>query len=142
MPTPILAAVAAVAVTLQAAHAIADHWVQTDRQARDKGEPGWSGRRACLAHVTTYTLTAALFLSVLAWRTAYHPHPLAAALGLTVSASTHYFADRRVPLRRLADLVGTGGFYRINSHGTNGSYLLDQSFHQFWLFVSALIITA
>jgi len=73
------------------------------------------------------------------------------AAGLAVSAVTHYIADRRTPLRKLAELIGSGGFYALGcprpgrddnpSLGT-GSYALDQSFHYLFLFVAALIIAA
>jgi hypothetical protein len=70
-------------------------------------------------------------------------------LGLAVSALTHYVADRRAPLRGLAQSVGRSGFYRLGAprpgHDDNpslgtGAYALDQSFHYLWLFVAALII--
>ncbi len=73
------------------------------------------------------------------------------AVGLTVSAVTHYIADRRTPLRRLAELTGSARFYALGcprpgrddnpSLGT-GSYALDQSFHYLFLFVAALVIAA
>lgn len=144
-----LATLAAAFVALFAAHQVADHWVQTERQARDKGLPGWRGRLACLGHVATYTLTAAVFLAAMAWRCDLHLPPGRLGLALAVSAVTHYVADRRTPLRRLAALAGHRDFYRLGacrngrddnpSLGT-GAYALDQSFHYLWLFVAALIL--
>ena len=140
---------AAVFAALFVAHQIADHWVQTDQQAARKGNPGWPGRRACAAHVATYTVTAVLALAALVAATGL---PLAVgrlAAGLAVSAVTHFIADRRTPLMRLAELVGVGRFYALGtprpgrddnpSLGT-GAYALDQSFHYAWLFIAALII--
>ncbi|MDI6101893.1 DUF3307 domain-containing protein [Actinoplanes sp. NEAU-A12] len=140
---------AAVFVALFVAHQVADHWVQTDHQAAHKGRPGWAGRRACAAHVFSYTVTAfaaatavhfALGLEIDGWRL---------FAGLTVSAVTHYIADRRTPLKRLAELIGISRFYALGaprpgrddnpSIGT-GAYALDQSFHHAWLAVAALII--
>ena len=47
---------------LIAAHHVGDYWVQTDHQAVNKGRHGTraenaAGRKACLAHVATYTAT-------------------------------------------------------------------------------------
>lgn len=144
---------AAVFVTLFVAHQAGDIWIQTHWQATTKGQPGWVGRLACAAHVASYTATALVALAVAdvvlglpldGWRT---------ALGLTVSAVTHYVADRRTPLLRIAEAIqpwtGKADFYRLGaprdgrddnpSLGT-GAYALDQSWHYLWLFVAALII--
>ncbi|WP_433793294.1 DUF3307 domain-containing protein [Actinoplanes sp. CA-252034] len=145
------AAFAAVFAALFVAHQVADHWVQTQHQADCKGRPGWPGRIACATHVTTYTLTALVAVIVLGLSTDLHVRPGQVAAGLAVSAVTHYIADRRTPLKRLADLVGAGRFYALGipragrddnpSLGT-GSYALDQSFHYLFLFVAALVIAA
>lgn len=124
---------------LYAAHMVADHWVQTDQQACTKGKPGWDGRLACAQHVATYTAVAmltavglnrALKLG-LGWR--------GIAAGQAISAVTHYWADRRVPLERLADVTGHGDFYRRGEHLGRGSYALDQSWHIGCLAVAALV---
>ena len=133
---------AAVFATLYAAHQVADHWVQTQHQADTKGQPGRVGRVACAAHVASYTLTAVVALGVLCLYTGLELSPWSTMVGLTVSAVTHYIADRREPLRRIADATGSGPFYRVNSGGINGAYLLDQSWHVGFLFLSALIIAA
>lgn len=125
---------AAVFVTLFVAHQVADHWIQTDRQACGKGAAGWPGRLACAAHVTTYTITAIVALAALVLATDAHLSPARVALGLTVSAMTHYVADRRTPLKRVADLIKLGYWDR------GGAYALDQSWHYLWLWVAALVI--
>ena len=51
---------AAVSAAYAAGHWAGDYWVQTHRQACAKGAPGWPGRRACAAHVATYTATPAM----------------------------------------------------------------------------------
>lgn len=122
-----------------AGHQIADYWVQTSAQAMRKGLPGWAGRRACASHVATYTLTLAVFLAVAAWRLSLPVSPGWAAAGLAVSAATHYFADRRKPLARLAGLVGNGEFWRSGEGLAAGAAHLDQSWHWLWLFVAALV---
>ncbi len=133
------------------AHQVADHWIQTQHQADCKGRPGWPGRIACAAHVTTYTLTALAALAALAVTLGLDLNPGKVTAGLAVSAVTHYIADRRAPLRRLAELVGASRFYALGcprpgrddnpSLGT-GAYALDQAFHLFFLFVAALVIAA
>lgn len=64
------------------------------------------------------------------------------------AAVTHYWADRRFTLSRLAEVLGSGSFYRLGAPRTGkddnvslgtGAYVLDQSWHWAWLFVTALI---
>jgi hypothetical protein len=131
---------AATFAALYAAHQVADHWIQTQHQADTKGQPGAPGRMACAAHVASYTVTAFIALAAVCLVTGASgswPHLL---VGLAVSAVTHYIADRRTPLRRIADATGSGSFYRVNGGGMCGAYLLDQSWHIGWLFVAALVI--
>lgn len=131
-------AFAAVFATLYAAHQVADHWVQTQHQADQKGLPGWAGRIACAAHVATYTLTALVAVVALCVATGLRLAPWAVALGLVVSAISHYVADRRVPLRRLADLLGKDPWWLESG----GMYALDQAWHVGFLFVAALLAVA
>lgn len=145
---------AATFIALYAAHMVGDHWVQTAHQAAHKGDPGRKGRLACFWHVYTYTVTSAVFLVALdaAFDLRYPDWQMYA--GLVVSAATHYIADRRTPLKRLAGWLsrfGKDGFYQLGmpregkddnpSLGT-GAYALDQSWHIFWLFIAALIMSA
>jgi hypothetical protein len=123
-------------VALFAAHQVADHWVQTQRQADLKGGKGWSGRLACGRHVATYTATGLLFLLAMAAVTGVVLHPVPVAVGLAVSAVTHYIADRRTPLHWAAGRLGKDEYWLV--HG-GGLYALDQSWHIGWLFVAALI---
>jgi hypothetical protein len=122
-----------------AGHQVADYWVQTGAQAMRKGLPGWAGRRACAAHVVTYTLTLAVFLALAAWVLALPVSPVAAAAGLFVSAVTHYFADRRAPLARLAGRLGKSDFWNAGEGLASGAAHLDQSWHWLWIFAAALI---
>ncbi len=130
---------AAVFAALFVAHQVADHWVQTQHQADHKGRPGWPGRIACAGHVITYTATAFGFLAALALATGIDLRPGPVAAGLTVSAVTHYIADRRTPLRRMANAIGKNAGWL--DHG-GGMYALDQSWHYGWLFVAALVVAA
>ena len=139
---------AATFAALYAAHQVADHWVQTQHQADTKGRPGWRARLACAAHVGTYTATAAAALYAVNRRTGMGLTPGRAAAALALSAVTHYAADRRTPLRRLAELTGFARFYALGAprpgHDDNpsigtGAYALDQSFHVGCLAAAALI---
>ncbi|MGH3985898.1 MAG: DUF3307 domain-containing protein [Pseudonocardiaceae bacterium] len=142
---------AAVLPALLVAHNVADHWLQTDRQATNKGLPGWAGRTACAAHVTTYTATTAATVGLLRVALDLPISSRAFLAGQAVSAATHYWADRRFTLARLCDATGKGGFYRLGAPrdgsddnptlGT-GAYVLDQSWHWAWLGVAALITAA
>ena len=134
---------------LRAAADVADHWIQTDHQAANKGQhdhndgqSSAAGRRACAAHVATYTATqgAALLAGSRALGVRLRPGPVVAALAL--SAVTHYVADRREPLRKVADAVGVGNFARLADFGMNGSYCLDQAWHHAFETAAAVIASA
>jgi hypothetical protein len=147
MPDP-AAVFAAVFVAFYAAHLVGDHWIQTERQATRKSLPGWPGRRACLAHVATYTATQAVAVGAAAIVLDLALSPGRLAVAFAVSAVTHYIADRRTPLKWLADRLGRGTFHRMGQPrpgkddnvtlGT-GAYAHDQSWHIAWCFVAALI---
>jgi hypothetical protein len=151
---------------LYAGHMVGDHWIQTGWQAANKGRHDHTGRLACAAHVATYTATQAVFLASVALAIDVHVASPWLLVGLSVSAVTHYWADRRFTLARLAGRLGKADFYRLGQPrkhkigqtaddfpdapyelkaldnpclGT-GAYALNQSFHIGWLFVAALII--
>lgn len=124
-------------IALFVAHQVADHWFQTQHQADVKGAAGWAGRIACATHVLVYTAVAVAFLLAGAAVLGVHLDVGPVAAGLAVSAATHYFADRRAPLRRLALLARKSTAWL--DHG-GGMYCLDQSWHIGWLFVAALVI--
>ncbi|MEV6679577.1 transcriptional regulator [Streptomyces erythrochromogenes] len=148
---------AAVFAALYVAHSVGDHWVQTSRQSADKGKPGWTGRLADARHVATLTATKLVVLLPVALLLDL---PLTAAglmAGLGVDAVTHWWADRRSTLARLAKACGLEGFYSLGTpahpaapvtatggpaaHLGTGAYALDQAFHHLWLLVAALLIT-
>lgn len=131
---------AAVAAVFYAAHQAGDYWVQTGAQAAQKDLPGWPGRRACAAHVGTYTLTLAAFLVVACWWLGLPLSPWNVMAGLAVSAVSHYVSDRRTPLARIADLAGSGDYYRAGEGLATGAAFLDQAWHWTWLLVSALVV--
>ncbi|MFJ1753862.1 hypothetical protein [Kitasatospora sp. NPDC088134] len=140
---------AAAYALLRAAADVADHWIQTDHQARTKGQhdhnegqSSRAGRTACAAHVAAYTATQAAVLVAGSRLLGVRLRPGPVAAGLALSALTHYVADRREPLRRLADATGKGAFVRLADHGMNGAYALDQAFHHAFETAAAVIVSA
>lgn len=134
--------------TLYAAHQVADHHVQRDRDACAKGAPGHEGRMACARHVASYTATAALALAGTNRFTDAGVRPGRVLAALAFSAVTHYVIDRREPLRRFANLTGHGDFYRLgqprpgrddNPTLGTGAYALDQAAHVGCLLVASWI---
>lgn len=139
---------AAVLSGLLVAHQVADHIVQTDHQDGTKGAPGREGRVACAKHVATYTATTAGTVAVLNRTLGLGIHPGALLAGQAISAATHYIADRRTPIARLAAISPIAGFYQLGAPrpgrddnptlGT-GAYAIDQAWHASWLGVAALV---
>lgn len=124
----------------RAAHAVGDYYVQSSHQAQHKGDRTREGQLACAGHVASYTATQVVVLLVvnrllglgLTWR--------ALAAGQAVSAVTHYFMDREWTAEALHEAVGKGELHRLGAPGTpfTGGKLLDQCWHEFWLFMAAL----
>jgi len=142
---------AAAFAALFAGHQLADHWLQTNRQALGKGAPGWPGRLACARHAAVLTAVLALALAVTAAATGARFSVPWTAVALALNGASHYWADRRTTLAALAESVGKGALWRIgmprsgrddNACLGTGAYILDQSFHTFFLLVTALVIAA
>ncbi|MCM2427551.1 DUF3307 domain-containing protein [Streptomyces sp. RKAG337] len=140
---------AAVFAALFVGHSVGDHWVQSSAQSAAKGRPGWPGRLADTRHVVTLTLTKLAVLLPAAALLGLHLSVWGLLVGLGVDALTHWWADRRSTLARLAALTGKSEFYRLgalrpdrddNPTLGTGAYALDQSFHHLWLLVAALLI--
>jgi len=128
---------AAVYVALYSAHQVGDHWIQREHEALGKGGPGRTGRVACATHVATLTL-AKLWAIALVWVVLdLSIGVVGLVVGLAVDAASHYWADRRTTLRRLAHAVGRGGWW---DNDPAAPYALDQSWHVGWLLPTALII--
>lgn len=127
-------------VGMRSAAHFADHWVQTDCQATNKGLKGWIGRLACGRHVSTYVATQGVATAALFAVAGGHQHWWGLLWGLLLSAVTHYWADRRSPLQKLAEKVGKGGFYKRGEVLGSGAYALDQSWHHLWETVAAVIV--
>jgi hypothetical protein len=146
-PTVLSASFAA----LFAAHQVGDHWLQTHGQALAKGGNGWTARAACARHVLVLVVVKAAALLAAFVVVGLPIQPGWWAVGLGIDGVSHYWADRRTTLRRLAGLLGEGKvtFFDLGaprpgrddnpSLGT-GAYALDQSWHVLWLFITALIL--
>jgi hypothetical protein len=142
--SPRLSLLGGVYALLAAADNVGDHWVQTNGQARRKDGQGWPGRRACAAHVATLTATEILFLAGGVAATGTRLDPRRVALGLAFNGVTHYWADRRFTLRKLASHTKKTKFIEFGNKdlapcGT-GAYVLDQAFHDGARAITAAII--
>jgi hypothetical protein len=162
------AAVGALGLALYAGHHWGDYWIQTDHQARHKGDPGAGGRRACLAHVAGYVATQSVCLALVTLVTGLDTSVLGLVAGLAVSGVTHYLADRReygIMFRLARLLPGKAKFLELgkprrldvlatdrenverdyvpldNPTLGTGAWALDQAWHIFWgVFVAALVM--
>lgn len=150
-------------------HNVADHWVQTDCQARDKGLAGDNtpqgrkktikGRLACLRHVISYTGCTSLVTGVVWPLLGLQITWTGFLAGQMISAITHYWADRRHTLARLVSMLPSRGLYALgqprkglidpddpgkgeyddNPTIGTGAYALDQSWHWWWIFIASLV---
>jgi len=136
LKTPSAAArFAAVGLTLLAAHEVADYWLQSEREAVHKGADSAKGRIACASHVATYTAISTAAVVAVDRYLGLGLDPRRIAAGQALSAATHYAADRREPLRRLAHATGNGPFWEDGG----GAPHLDQAAHKVVLALAAAI---
>jgi hypothetical protein len=142
---------AAVFAALYTGHHIGDQWIQTHHQACGKGAPGWTGRVLCARHTATITLTKAVTLTITALTLGIPLHAGYVTIALALDAISHYWADRRTTLARLARAAGKADYYALGAprpgHDDNpgtgtGAFHLDQAWHLAWIWVTALIIAA
>ncbi|MFF9287562.1 hypothetical protein [Streptomyces griseosporeus] len=136
---------AAMYAALTASHEVADHWVQIDAHATTKGGLGLDGALSCAKHVATYTATQALALAVVQRATGMRLSWKRAALGLAVSAATHYIADRQgghwrdEQPRGVARLAASTGHAGWLQRDPNAGYLMDQAWHKGWIAIAAAV---
>ena len=110
---------AASTMALYAAHHVGDYWVQTDHQARHKGQAGADGVLNCLLHVISYLMTQLTFLALLVWAVDLDLSVLGTVVALAVSGLTHYTADRREHglmfwlIRQLEPVTGKASFMAL-----------------------------
>ncbi|WP_432158823.1 transcriptional regulator [Streptomyces sp. bgisy153] len=136
---------AATYALLRMAADLGDHWIQSDHQAVTKGQhdenedqSSRAGRIACTAHVATYTATQAAVLYAGSRMLGLRLKPGRVAAALALSAGTHWWADRRIHLKALADATGKARFYALGGP-LGGAYALDQAFHHAVETAAALI---
>lgn len=154
-------AAAAYAALRTAAH-LADHWFQTSHQAAHKADAGLDGHRAMAGHIASYAGSQAVVLAaanvVLGMK--LRKRDMAAAIAF--SGATHWFIDRRWPVRKLSEAMGKTGCKRDRYgqcenpahepfgsecdngfHGLGGplggAYILDQSAHHLMEAVAAVL---
>jgi hypothetical protein len=151
MPVQHAAIFAAVFAALYTGHHIGDQWTQTHHQACGKGQPGWTGRSLCARHTMTLIATKLATLAITAVVLHLHLSAGHVAIALVIDGASHYWADRRTTLARLARAVGKSGYYQLGSprpgHDDNpgtgtGAFHLDQAWHLAWTWAAALIIAA
>jgi hypothetical protein len=158
MMTTHQAAFALVWIGLFTGHQLADYWLHTDTQAKQKGGPGWPGRLANFRHALTHLAVKAAVLLIIWALIGLRVSLIAAAAGLTVDTVSHYWADRRSTLLWLCEVMdrlyapsGKVAFYRLGAprpgHDDNpsmgtGAAHLDQSWHMVWITIAALLIAA
>src|ERR1051325_5351946 len=79
---------------LYAAHHVGDYWVQSDTDARHKGDAGRTGIVHCVQHCATYVLTQMIFMVIVCAVTGWW-FGLTLVPALLFSGVAHYAADRR-----------------------------------------------
>ena len=133
---------AALLALMRAGSTVGDHITQSSRDAVVKAATdaapvkyhgrtfgARAGRAACLRHSVSYTATQAAVISAGAHALGLRLPTGRVLAALAISGGSHYLFDRREPLRRVADALGRREFYRLNTAGMNGSYLMDQATH-------------
>lgn len=120
-----------------AAH-VADHWFQTSHQAAHKADEGLAGHRAMAGHIASYAGAQAAALVAVNRALGVGMKPSRIAAAVTVSAATHWFIDRRWPVRRLCDATGKRGFHDLGGP-LGGAYILDQSAHHLMEAVASVV---
>jgi hypothetical protein len=152
-------AAAALAAMRMAAH-VADHWLQTGHQALHKADSGLDGHRAMAGHVASYAGAQAVALVAVNGLLGMKLKPSRIAAAVALSGATHWFIDRRWPVRKLAEALGKtgckrdgrcadpehapdgsecdGGFHGLGGP-LGGAYILDQSAHHLMEAVAAVV---
>jgi hypothetical protein len=128
---------AAAAVTLTAAHQLADHVLgQTDRQAVNKAKPGWAGWQHIAGHVFLYHAVMLFMLGAARLALDLPISGFGTAAGIGFSMASHAIIDRRWPVRWILRRTGSAPF----AETAHGMYVSDQALHHFCLWVSALLL--
>lgn len=127
---------------LHAGQQVADYIVQRDSDAKNKGEPGPTGRHACASHVVGVVATQAVCLAIACAATGERLSLPRTVLGLTVSGLTHYAADRKDEgvLPWLERRLDKEGFSKMGVVPATGRNFIDQAWHQGCQFAAAALI--
>lgn len=130
---------ASIFACLYAGHHLADFWIQTDWESRNKSLKSWFGRAVCALHCVTYGLTGAFLVwAVSQVLTDLHVTFAGLTAATALNVVLHYLADRRWLIRWLASRKGSVDF--VNS--SQGPMLLDQAWHYVSLVPVALVMMA
>lgn len=121
-----------------AAH-VADHWAQTSHQAVHKADAGLSGHRAMAGHIASYAASQAVAVVAADRLLGMGLRPSRIAAAVAFSAATHWFIDRRWPVRRLAEATGKQEFLNLDTSVFGSMYTLDQSAHHLMEAVASVV---
>lgn len=130
---------AAAYAAMRAAAGIGDFWAQTSHQAVHKADAGADGHRAMAGHVASYAGAQAVALVVANNLLGMKLRPSRIAAAVAFSAATHWFIDRRWPVRRLAEALGKEEFLALDTSVFGSHFQLDQSAHHLCEAVAAVI---
>lgn len=138
---------------LRAAAHVADTWGQSSHQAVNKGwhdgdrdakgleHTSAEGRRACAAHCLSYVALQGLAVLGGSAATGTRLRYGRVAAGLALSGLSHYYADRRRPLKALAARARKSEFWEMGGE-LGGNFHLDQAWHHGWETLAALLIAS
>ncbi|MGV9267406.1 hypothetical protein ACWDRR_22395 [Kitasatospora sp. NPDC003701] len=159
----------ALEVTFEGVHDIADQWAQASRDAVNKGRYGdemvlrdgspaspediadplvWTmsettlGRISAARHVLCYGAVQTVAALAVTRALGLRIKPMALAAGTAINLGTHLVIDRRLPLMRLAAMLGKGDYVktctvvRVEGKGADQAgpgtalFSLDQALHR------------
>ncbi|WP_190394175.1 DUF3307 domain-containing protein [Nocardiopsis quinghaiensis] len=151
MPQADAVVFAVLAAASYPAHLLADHPFQSSDWAAAKGGCDHAGRMACTKHVmVVVTFQAVAVLAVVAV-TGLSVNPAAVVAGLTLTAWSHWWFDRRFTAAGLYEAIGKTGFATLGAprpghddapHLGTGAYRMDQDWHTAWVAISALVMAS
>lgn len=130
---------AAAYAAMRAASGIGDLWTQTPHQAVHKADVGVDGHRAMAGHIASYAGGQAVALVTANALLGMKLKPSRMAAAIALSAATHWFVDRRWPVRKLAEALGKEEFLALDTSVFGSHFHLDQSAHHLMEAVAAVV---
>lgn len=124
---------------LRTGAAVGDFFVQTDHQAKYKGEKSVRGRKALAAHALTYGATQGVFLLVTNRALGTNIRPARIVQAVAFSTLTHAFIDQRWPIKKAAKTLKKEKFHDM-APPLGGAFCLDQSAHHLMEAAASLIV--